>query len=233
MEPLKNAFVTGGGTGIGLAVVKELLNRGYSVTAAGMDCDDEFPTDAQFVELDVCCESSINEIAKRFDCMSAVVNAAGIILHDEAEFTAAGFRKVVDVNLTGGHLVTLAFRDALRAQGGAVVNVASMWSFFGSARNPAYASSKGAIVQLTRSHAVAFASENIRVNAVAPGWIETRLAAGALNNPERSSMIMARLPMKRWGQPKDVAHAVAFLVSEEASYITGVVLPIDGGYGIS
>ena len=102
----------------------------------------------------------------------------------------------------------------------------------GSPRNPAYAASKGAVVQITRSHAVAFAGEGIRVNAVAPGWIDTRLAAGAIRNPERSAAIMARIPLGRWGTPSDVADVVAFLVSDQARYVTGAVLAVDGGYGI-
>ena len=152
-------------------------------------------------------------------------------MHEAKEFTPSGFRRVIDVNLVGTQLVTLALRGALSAARGSVVNVASVWSFFGSPRNPAYAASKGAVVQLTRSHAVGFAAEGIRVNAVAPGWIDTRLAAGAISNPERSAAIMARIPLARWGTPADVADVVAFLHSTDARYITGAILPVDGGYG--
>jgi NAD(P)-dependent dehydrogenase (short-subunit alcohol dehydrogenase family) len=116
---------------------------------------------------------------------------------------------------------------------GAVVNVASMWSQFGSPRNPAYSASKGAINSLTRSHAVAFAPDGVRVNAVAPGWVDTRLASGAIHNPERAAAILARIPIGRWGQPQDIARVVRFLFSADAAYVTGVVLPVDGGFGIA
>jgi NAD(P)-dependent dehydrogenase (short-subunit alcohol dehydrogenase family) len=108
-----------------------------------------------------------------------------------------------------------------------------MWSNFGSRGNPGYSASKGAVVSLTRSLAVAFAPEGIRVNAVAPGWIETRMSQAAFNDEERSTAIKKRLPAGYWGQPYDIAKAAAFLASADARYITGVVLPVDGGYSIA
>ena len=229
----KVAVVTGGGSGIGRACAEKLAATGYRAICCGLDQEADWPANLEFVRLDVTDENAVEAFAARFAAVSALVNSAGMILHEAKEFTPAGFRRVIDVNLVGTELVTLALRTALAAERGSVVNLASMFSFFGSARNPAYAASKGAIVQLTRSHAVAFAPQGIRVNAVAPGWIDTRLAAGAISNPERSPAIMARLPMGRWGTPADVADVVAFLHSNDARYVTGVVLPVDGGYGVA
>lgn len=225
------AVVTGGGTGLGLAIGIEFRRRGWRVLALGLDTEPAIEgSGIEFEHLDVTDDAAIAAVAARIPRLELLANAAGVILHEGREHSVEGFRKVMDINLNGAQAACVHFRAALAAGCGSIVNFASMWSYFGSGRNPGYSASKGAIVSLTRALAVAYAAEGIRVNAVAPGWIETRMSATAFGDPERAGPILRRLPMGRWGQPADVARAVAFLASDDAGYITGVTLPVDGGY---
>src|SRR5690348_15611177 len=126
-----------------------------------------------------------------------------------------------------------AARPLLARQGGTIVNTASMLSFFGGGLVPGYSASKGGVAQLTKSLAIAYAADGIRVNAVAPGWIATPLTEALQHDPARAGPILARTPMGRWGTPDDVAGPVLFLASAAAAFVTGVVLPVDGGYLIA
>jgi NAD(P)-dependent dehydrogenase (short-subunit alcohol dehydrogenase family) len=227
------AVVTGGGTGIGRAVAEELCRSGMRVRCIGIDVDTDAPSELEFTKTDVTAPDAVRAALADLDKVAVLVNAAGIIRHEGREFTPEGFRSVLDVNLCGAQILIEALQERLIASAGAVVNVASMWSFFGSEKNPAYATSKAGIVGLTRSYAVALAARGVRVNAVAPGWIRTRLSAAALDDPSRSVAIMARLPMRRWGATHEVAKVVRFLCSEESQYVTGVVLPVDGGFSVA
>ena len=143
------------------------------------------------------------------------------------------FEKVLAVNLTGTMRVCGMTRERLKASGGCIVNTASMLSFFGGGLVPGYASSKGGVAQLTKSLAIAYAADGIRVNAIAPGWIATPLTKPLQDDPARAGPILARTPLGRWGTPDDVARAAMFLCTPAASFMTGVVLPVDGGYMVS
>ena len=232
---MKQALITGGARGIGFGIAEAMLAAGYSVTVTGLT-DDEVaavPTrdHLKVVRLDVTKDADVAARVGAFDRLDALVNCAGIILRDGKEFTIEGFQQVLDVNLTGTMRMCMAAKPLLEKQGGAIVNTASVWSFFGGALVPAYTASKGGVAQLTKALAVAWAP-TIRVNAIAPGWIETELTKAAQTDPARSEAIVARTPFARWGRPDDIGGAVVFLCSENAGFITGTVLPVDGGYSV-
>jgi len=164
--------------------------------------------------------------------LDVVVNCAGVIRRG-AEHDPVAFADTVDINLTGTMRVCAAARPALAARRGCIINTASMLSFFGGGLVPGYSASKGGVAQLTKSLAIAYAADGIRVNAVAPGWIATPLTQALQDDAARSGQILARTPLGRWGTPADVAGPVLFLASAAAQFVTGVVLPVDGGYLIS
>ena len=231
------AIVSGGTRGIGEGIARALARAGYRVIAGGIGAEEiaAFRPDPLIepVQLDVTDDSSVAALMARCERIDALVNCAGILIRGGAEFEVDNFAKVLDVNLTGTMRMCVAARAKLAAARGAIVNTASMYSFFGAPHAPAYSASKGGVVQLTKSLAAAWAPEGIRVNAVAPGWISTELTRPAIADASRSTGIVARTPMGRWGEPEDVASVALFLLSDAAKFVTGTVLPVDGGYMIS
>jgi len=183
--------------------------------------------------LDVRDDTAVRALVQAQGELDVVVNCAGVIRRGGAELDPEVFAEVLDINLTGTMRVCAAARAGLKARRGCIVNTASMLSFFGGGLVPGYSASKGGVAQLTKSLAIAYAADGIRVNAVAPGWIATPLTQPLQDDPARSAPILARTPMGRWGTPADVAGPVLFLASAAARFVTGVVLPVDGGYLIT
>jgi NAD(P)-dependent dehydrogenase (short-subunit alcohol dehydrogenase family) len=231
---MMKALITGGTGGIGFGIATAMLQAGYEVTVTGFSGEHvaRVPRRQHLsaVQLDVTSAASVAAVVEPFDELAALINCAGVIFRNRAEYDIEIFQKVIDVNLTGTMRMCVAARAKLAAAGGAIVNTASMLSYFGGPAVPAYTASKGGVAQLTKALAVAWAAEGIRVNAIAPGWISTEMTRGLVEDELRSAAIVDRTPMQRWGEPNDLGGAAVFLCSAAARFITGAILPVDGGY---
>lgn len=230
-----HAVVIGGAGDIGAAIVSQFCDLGATVTATGVDGSDIARTRLnprarlQLSPLDVTDDAAVASFAGRHARVDALVNCAGILARDK-EYEIETFMKVLDVNLTGTFRTCTAFRPALARTKGSIVNIASMNATLALPRIPAYCASKGGVVMLTKALALAWAEEGIRVNAVAPGYIETAINASGRSDRIHYQRIADRTAFKRWGQPEEVAGAVAFLCMPASHYATGTVVTVDGGF---
>lgn len=230
----RNVLVVGGTGGIGGAVAAEFARAGARVIAAGLPAAGPAPgaTGITEVDLDLTRPGDLETLITGQDRLDVLVNAAGMIKRLD-EYRPEIFAQVLEVNLTGTIRGCVAAHPLLAASGGSIVNVASMWSYFGGPLVPGYTASKGGVAQLTKALAVRYATDGVRVNAVAPGWIRTEMTAAIRQDPEAERRILDRTPQARWGTPRDVAQVVTFLASPAAGFITGAVLPVDGGYSVA
>lgn len=231
----REVVVVGGTSGIGAAIAERFASLGARVVAAGLGAAEAGDAHrggvVSFVELDVTAPEDIERLFSCLDRLDVLVSCAGVILRQK-EYQADAFARVLEVNLLGTMRCCNAAAGLLAEASGSIVNVASMTSFFGAPHAPAYGASKAAIVQLTKSLAIAYAPR-VRVNAIAPGWIRTDLTMPLQEDIEASRRILDRTPAGRWGERVDVAGAAIFLSSAAAGFVTGATVPVDGGYSAS
>jgi NAD(P)-dependent dehydrogenase (short-subunit alcohol dehydrogenase family) len=241
----KRALVTGAGQGNGRAIALGLASHGADIVAADIDLAGAERTaadlrgsgaDAFSFRLDVtdaaACHALAQAIARDIGEIDILINNAGIIIREglDSPRAAENWRRVLDVNLTGVFNVTHAFLATLRKTRGTIVNLGSIASFVGVGDTLGYAPSKGGVKLLTQALARDLARDGIRVNAIAPGVIETAMTEVTRNDPARLAGFVGRTPLGRVGQPEELVGPVVFLVSEMASYVSGVTLPVDGGF---
>ncbi|WP_291742183.1 SDR family NAD(P)-dependent oxidoreductase [Bauldia sp.] len=240
------AIVTGGNGGIGLGIAKGLAGAGASVAIAGRDAAKNASAVAGIeaaggtaipLEVDVVDEGSVAAMTAatldRFGRIDILVANAGINNRKPPEdYTLAEWREIIDINLTGTFVCATAVHPAFREAGhGKIITIGSMLSLFGGAIAGPYSASKGGVVQLTKSLAVAWAPHGIQVNSILPGFIDTDLTrAGRIKTPEMFARIESDTPAGRWGIPDDLAGLAVFLASSASDFVTGTAIPVDGGY---
>jgi len=242
------AIVTGGNGGIGLGMARGLAGAGAGVVVVGRNAEKSkaaveelgrLGAETLAVQADVSDEAAVARLVQatldRFGRIDVLVNNAGTNLRKPLhEYSLEEWHRVMDTNLTSAFLCSRAVYPAMKkAGGGKIINIGSMMSIFGASFAPAYGASKGGIVQLTKSAASAWARDNIQVNAVLPGWIDTELTQGACRQvPGLHENVLRRTPAGRWGTIDDMAGVAVFLASAASDFVTGTAIPVDGGYSI-
>jgi 2-deoxy-D-gluconate 3-dehydrogenase len=242
------AVITGGNRGIGLGIAAGLAKAGAAVVIAARDRAaneaairyiQDFGGQASHWPTDIgdpdACQSLVDETLQRHGRLDVMVNNAGMIIGGAPEDVALkDWQRVLNINLTGAFLCCKAAYPAMKRQGrGKIINVASIAAIFGSSKGTSYASSKGAMVQLTKSLAVSWGKDNIQVNAILPGYVRTELTeATESSHPGTLAAKIARTPAGRIGDPDDFAGLCILLASDASNYITGVAIPVDGGYAV-
>jgi 2-deoxy-D-gluconate 3-dehydrogenase len=237
------AIVTGGNGGIGLGMARGLAAAGAKVVVAGRNAQKSAAAAKKIggdaIEVDVKNENSLKALVaatvKRHGRLDILVNNAGINIRKQPqEYALAEYHEVMNTNLTSAfNLSQLAYPEMMKAGGGKIINIGSMMSIFGASFTTPYATSKGGIVQMSRAMACAWAKDNIQVNCVLPGWIDTDLTRGARKQVEGlHERVLARTPAARWGDPSDFAGIAVFLASTASDFLTGTAIPVDGGYSI-
>lgn len=242
----KTAIVTGGNGGIGYGMASEIGKSGANVVITGRNSDKTKEAVNELkksfdnvigIDSDVSDESSIKDMIKisndTFGSIDVLINNAGIGIREFPEnYSTDDWNQVININLTGAFLCSREVYPIMKSQGsGKIINIGSMTSIFGLDWAVAYASSKGGIVQLTKTLAVSWAKDNIQSNCILPGWIHTDLTQGIKDQfQDRYKQILSRIPSNRWGEPDDLAGTAVYLSSSASDYVNGVSIAVDGGY---
>ena len=235
----KVVLVTGGASGIGYAIALSFLEAGAEVivTARTEESIKNCKTitengSLKIFKLDVTNDISIEKLFAEIDTLDILVNNAGIVKR-ALEYRVETFAVVINTNLMGVMRICHEAFPKLALTKGNIINIASMWSFFGSPVSPGYTASKTGLIGLTKSLANGWSEHEVRVNCIAPGWIETKLNKDLREDKEQFEKIIDRTPMKSWGNPKDISGAAIYLASDKASFTTGATIVVDGGYSIA
>ncbi|MFL2665699.1 MAG: SDR family NAD(P)-dependent oxidoreductase [Dehalococcoidia bacterium] len=247
----KTALITGGNGGIGLGIAEGYLRFGASLIIVGRNEEKneesrayltkKFPeSKLSFFICDITEVKSVDamfrEIYKEYKHLDILVNNAGINIRatEPQELSFEDWSNVISTNLSSMHIMSSKVVEGMKKNGsGKIINIGSMLSIFGSTYGSAYAASKGGVVQYTKSCADGWSKDNIQVNAILPGWIVTAMTEKfRITYPERHALIEPRTPAGRWGTPNDLAGTAIFLASEASQFVSGVSIPVDGGYSI-
>ena len=228
----KRVLVTGGRGGLGLAIGEAFKGAGARVTLVDMAPPPAAKDGFEHVLVDVTDTAAVQKLADATPSLDVLVQCAGKLARVK-EYEVETFQHIVDVHLFGSFRFATSFRPKLAASRGCIINVGSMFSLFGSSYAPAYAASKGGMVQMTRAFACAWAKDNIQVNAVLPGWIDTDLTRRARQQVKGlHERVLGRTPAGRWGTPDDHAGIAVFLGGPGSDFVTGTAIPVDGGYSV-
>ncbi len=228
-------LVTGGSNGIGLAIARGFRDDGAQVAITGTrgvagDYEEDL-SGLAYSQVLMEDGAAVDALIERTGRLDVLVNNAGTAVRAPEAYTPEGFELNIAINLNSVYRLCQGFRTKLAARPGSIINIASMTSYAASPRVPGYGASKSAVLQLTKTLGTLYAENGIRVNAIAPGWIETNLTVGVQAAPELSDPIVARTSMGRWGKPEEMAGTALYLASDQlAGFVTGVTIPVDGGF---
>lgn len=231
----KSVLVTGGSSGIGLAIADGFARSGADVAITGTKpLAADYPDDLgrfTYRQCDMTDRDQVEALAAATDKLDVLVNNAGTNIRGPQAHAPETFETLIDLHLNAVYRLTTRLAPKLIAGQGAVINIASMTTFFGSPHAPGYGAAKAAVEQMTKTLAALWATDGVRVNAIAPGWIATKLTGPVQNNEDFNRRILDRTPMDRWGEPTEMVGPVLFLADNDAAgFVTGVTLPVDGGY---